>query len=108
MKVKSIFVLLMLVSGSCFAAAPPCSSAAVAQAGKLLSYHTDGDDRAEVESRSRQLPSLTNPANKSQKFIVLEVMGSVYKGSYRMRFIYYPVGRECVLMGQEILELADL
>jgi ABC-type oligopeptide transport system substrate-binding subunit len=108
MKVKAIFVLSILASGNCFAAAPQCSTSAISQAKKLLSYHTDGDDRAEVESQAKQLPSLANPVNKNQKFIVLEVMGYVYKGNYRMRFIYYPMGRNCVLMGQEILELSTL
>jgi hypothetical protein len=73
-----------------------------------LSFHTDGDDRAEVEPSAKPLPSISNPANKSQKFVVLEVMGYVYKGEYRMRLIYYPMANDCLLMGQEILELANL
>jgi hypothetical protein len=39
---------------------------------------------------------------------VLEVWGHIYKGRYRMRLIYHPLAGECVLMGQEILEYADL
>ena len=108
MKTKTILALLLLASFNASAAIPQCSSSAVAQARKLLSFHTDGDDRASVDKSARQLPSLANPANKAQKFLVLEVMGNVYKGEYRMRFIYYPMGKECVLMGQEILELASL
>ena len=108
MKTKTILALLLLASFNASAAIPQCSSPAVAQARKLLSFHTDGDDRASVDKSARQLPSLANPANKAQKFLVLEVMGNVYKGEYRMRFIYYPMGKECVLMGQEILELARL
>lgn len=108
MKAITAIALLLLASFNTFATSPQCSSAAVTQAKKLLSFHTDGDDRAEVDSRAKQLPSLSNPANKAQKFLVLEVMGYVYKGEYRMRLIYYPMRKECVLVGQEILELANL
>jgi len=38
----------------------------------------------------------------------VEVWGYVYKGQYRMRFIYAQPPQNCVLMGQEILEYADL
>lgn len=108
MKVRIIFALVLLASFNAAAETSRCSSAAIVQAEKLLSFHTDGDDRVEVDSNAKQLPSLTNPANKSQKLTVFEVIGNVYKGEYRMRLIYYPVGNECVLIGQEILELANL
>lgn len=108
MKILLFAILLAFSSGSATAATPQCASAAVAQAKKLLLFHVDGDERAEVESTARQLPSIANPADKGQKFLVLEVMGYVYKGEYRVRLIYHPVGKECVLMGQEILELAKL
>jgi hypothetical protein len=36
------------------------------------------------------------------------VWGSIYKGDYRMRLIYYVSGNDCTLMGQEILEYASL
>lgn len=108
MKTRIIFALLLLVSFNASAANPQCASAAISQAKKLLSFHTDGDDRAAVETQVKQLPSLTNPVNKTQKFTVLEVFGNVYKGQYRMRLIYFPIDKECVLMGQEIFELANL
>lgn len=86
-----------------------CRGDAVAQARKLLAFHSGGDDRAEVdESSVKALPGLRNPANPKQRFLVLEVMGFIYKGNYRMRLIYYPSANDCVLMGQEILELANL
>ena len=57
---------------------PRCAKAAIAQAGKLL-------------------------------FDVLEVAGHIYMGTYRMRLIYArDLPDQCVLMGQEILELAKL
>lgn len=90
------------------ASAPPCAPEAIEQARKLLAFHFGEDDRISVDDEVRALPSLRNPANPKQKFIVLETMGHIYKGEYRMRLIYYPIGDECVLMGQEILELATL
>ena len=41
-----------------------------------------------------------------QMLDVLEVQGFIYRARYRMRFLYAPVRGDCVLMGQEILELA--
>ena len=38
---------------------------------------------------------------------MLELEGYVYKATYRMHFIYAQVEGSCVLMGQEILEVAD-
>lgn len=88
--------------------AQQCSEEAVAQATKLLAFHTDGDDRASVDSVATELPSILNPANESQQFAVLQVWGYVYQGEYRMRFIFYRMEEQCVLMGQEILEYASL
>lgn len=86
-----------------------CRAEALAQARKLLAFHSDDDDRAEVdETTIKALPWLRNPTNPKQRFLVLEVMGFIYKGNYRMRLIYYPSANDCVLMGQEILELANL
>jgi len=41
------------------------------------------------------------------RFDVLQVWGHVYKGNYRVRLIYASINRECLLMGQEILEASD-
>ena len=60
------------------AATPPCSAAATAQAGKLLAFHSDVDGRIAIDEKVRHLPSVRNP------------------------------GSDCVLMGQEILEHAQL
>jgi len=38
---------------------------------------------------------------------VLEVWGHIYKGQYRMRLIYARSPKDCVLVGQEILEYAS-
>lgn len=108
MKVRLISALVLLASFNATAATSQCSAAALVQAEKLLAFHTDGDERAIVDANAKQLLPLINPANTSQKLAVFEVMGHVYKGEYRMRLIYYPIGRECVLIGQEILGLASL
>jgi hypothetical protein len=86
----------------------PCAAAAAAQAGKLLVFHIGPDDRITIDPLVRSLAPLRNPANRAQRFDVLEVWAHVYKGQYRMRFIYARPSGECVLMGQEILEYADL
>ena len=108
MKLKLFTLLLVLVSSDCFSQETSCTSAAITQAKKLIAFHADGDERAQADSVAKTLPSITNPANKKQKFTVLEVKGFVYKANYRMRFIYYKEGGSCTLMGQEILELSSL
>lgn len=85
-----------------------CAPAALAQAPKLLAFHFGPDPRIEVDKSVKVLAPVRNPANSAQRFDVLEVLGHVYKGDYRMRFIYARVPGECLLMGQEVLELASL
>jgi hypothetical protein len=109
-----ILKTLLLVTSLSFSvatfAAPQCYAEALIQAKKLLSFHSDDDERVEIlaDENVKELPSMRNPANKKQKFQVLEVYGYIYKGQYRMRFIYYHLGSDCVLMGQEVLEIANL
>jgi hypothetical protein len=85
-----------------------CSSAAAQQAKKLLAFHFGQDDRIEIDKSVKRLAPIHNPANNKQLFDVLEVWGYIYKGQYRMRFIYAQLPGKCVLMGQEILEYASL
>lgn len=94
-----------------FAFAQPehhCVGAATEQAKKLLEFHFGPDRRSEIAKSVKVRPAIRNPANKKQLFDVLEVWGYIYKGQYRMRFIYARLPSECVLMGQEILEYANL
>ena len=69
--------------------------------------HDGGDDRIEIDKSVRTLLPMRNPANRLQRLDVLEVWGRIYKGEYRMRFLYAQTS-DCVLMGQEILEFASL
>jgi hypothetical protein len=101
---------LALAVSSPAAAQPPhhCAGAAAEQAQKLLVFHFGPDNRIEIDKAVKALAAIRNPANRAQRFDVLEVWGHIYKGQYRMRFIYAQLPRECVLMGQEILEFASL
>ena len=85
---------------------PPhrCASAATEQAPKLLAFHFGPDRRIEIDKTVRVLAPLRNPANRAQHLDVLEMWGHIYKGRYRMRFIYAPSPKACVLVGQEVLE----
>ncbi len=104
----SIACVLLGVSSFSSAKSPDCAAPAIEQARKLLSFHSDGDDRIEIDKAVKELPSLRNPANEQQRFQVLEVWGYIYKARYRMRLIYAPMGGSCTLMGQEVLEYAKL
>jgi hypothetical protein len=84
-----------------------CAADAMQQAQKLLVFHFGADDRIEIDKTARGLAPIRNPANRAQRLDVLEVWGRIYKGQYRMRFIYAQ-SPDCVLMGQEILEFASL
>jgi hypothetical protein len=85
-----------------------CAPAALAQAPRLLAFHFGPDSRIEIDKSVKVLAPIRNPANTAQRFDVLEVWGHIYKGDYRMRFLYARVPGECVLMGQEVLEFASL
>ena len=106
------FLVLLGLIGTdsfCSAADPPCAARALDRAKQFLTFHYGPDDRMTIDKTVKQMPSMRNPEDPSQKFDVLEVWGYIYKGRYRMRFIYYnsPATR-CVLIGEEILEYARL
>ena len=100
--------VLLLCKTAGAAGLSDCSAAATEQAKKLLAFHVGPDSRIEIDSSVKTLPTIRNPANAKQRFEVLQVWGYVYRGQYRMRFIYARVDKGCVLMGQEILEYASL
>lgn len=108
--VPALLAVLMVgigpVHAGTVAAKPRCASDALAQAPKLLAFHLgQQDDRAQIVPAAKALPAIVNPANRKQKFDVVEVWANVYKGRYRMRFEFFPMSDgKCLLMGQEILE----
>lgn len=87
---------------------PQCAEDARAQAHKLLGFHFGEDDLVTIGDEVTERAPLRNPKNARQQFTVLEVWGSIYKGEYRMRLIYFRTDDRCVLMGQEILQYATL
>jgi hypothetical protein len=88
-----------------------CADDAIAKARRLLMLH-DGLEPGEkphmlaIEKRVRVLPPIRALKGKG-RLDVLEVMGSIYKADYRMRFIYVQSKEDCALMGQEIIEVSD-
>jgi hypothetical protein len=84
-----------------------CEKSSIEQARKLLNFHTNGDTRIEIDRDVVLLKPLRNPINKNQLFSVYEVGGVIYKANYRMRIIYYKINNDCLLMGQEVLELSS-
>jgi hypothetical protein len=110
LRVASLAVLLALPLGTgrsqpARAAEHRCAADARAAARRLLALHVDGDDRLAIDSAVATLAPLRNPAGGAA-LDVLQVQGFVYRARYRMRFLYAPLHGQCVLMGQEILELA--
>jgi len=106
-----LFVFLLLIGTSSFsvAADPPCAAVTRDRAKQLLTFHSGPDDRLTIDKAIKELPSMRNPSDPKQKFEVLEIWGYIYKGRYRMRFIYYnSKATSCLLMGEEILEYAPL
>ena len=107
-KCSTYLMLLCLSSLAHAEPVPRCSGAATEQAKKLLTFHFGEDNRMEIGKSVTKLAPIRNPANKKQLLDVLEVWGYIYKGQYRMRFLYARRPGECILMGQEILEYAGL
>lgn len=104
-----VFLGLIGACTFCHAADPPCSARALDRAKQLLTFHAGPDDRITIDKTVKQLPSMRNPQDPTQKFEVLEIWGNIDKGSYRMHLIYYnSPATSCLLMGEEILEYAHL
>lgn len=103
-----LFLLLSFFFGDA-AAATSCANDALSRAKPLLMLHFGEDERISIEDTAEELPSIANPADPTQRLKVYEVWGYIYKGQYRMRFIYFVMEDSgCTLMGQEILEYARL
>jgi hypothetical protein len=88
-----------------------CADDAVAKARPLLMLHFgyEPGEKAHqlaIEKRVRVLPPIRALKGKG-RLDVLEVMGSIYKADYRMRFIYVQSKEDCALVGQEIIEVVD-
>jgi hypothetical protein len=101
-------IALMAAAGSAGAETPhPCAADAVDHARKLLAFHFGETDLSMSVDDTAKLVGTVKALQGKGRFDVLEVMGYVYKGEYRMHFIYAQIPGDCVLMGQEILETSD-
>ena len=97
-----------IIMGSAMAKTHACAQDARTQAAALLKLHMDGTDMAaSIDDKVTVRPSIKALKGKG-KFDVLEMIGYVYKAQYRIRMIYAVMtDKTCLLMGQEILEIAD-
>ena len=106
MKQALAALILMSATGAAHAG---CAGDALVRAEPLLKLHfARGGEVPDfaISDVVKSLPPIRAPVGKG-KFDVLEVRGYIYKSEYRMRFIYAQIPNDCVLMGQEIIELSD-
>jgi hypothetical protein len=108
---RTLSPLILLAWSAAGHAAEPasCAADAISRGKPLLTLHFGEGDRISIDDKAKELPSIRNPANPKQLLKVYEVWGFIYKGQYRMRFIYHvSAASGCTLVGQEILEHARL
>ncbi len=109
---KFIATLLVLplvgIASASHADTVPCAEQALAQAPELLRFHYGEAVPVHVDEAVKARPRIRNPGNHTQKLDVVEVTGNIYRASYRMRFLFFVNQGQCALVGQEILEHANL
>lgn len=84
--------ILLACDGAKAAAVHQCSADAVKQAGNLLDFFLrsrDGsvDERRELQGQARNIGTVSAIRGK-KRYDVLEVLGHVYKSTYRIHIIY--------------------
>ncbi|MFC7067043.1 hypothetical protein [Brucella rhizosphaerae] len=103
-----VFALSLPVFSTATAqAADSCVADAVQKAKQLLLLQSDNDDRTEIDAPTFKKTGTIKALRGKGKFDVIEGLGYVYKGEYRLRLYYAEIGGDCVLMGQEVVEYAD-
>jgi hypothetical protein len=82
------FVLLAAATVAQAQQTHPCSADAIAKAALLLRFHNSPEpgQPADVEQNAKMLPPI-KALKGNGRFDVLEVVGHIYKASYRMRQI---------------------
>lgn len=85
-----------------------CEATALASANLLLPFYLASEAGVKYEYGDVLLKGTIKSPNGKMKYDVLEVFGFVYKAEYRMRFIFANIGEDCLLMGQEILDMSSL
>ncbi len=106
-QLTALFIVSIMFLQPASAGEQRCAAHALKQAEKLLEFHFGADDRISIDQTAQPVRPIKNPAGKG-KYDVLQVWGYIYKGKYRVHFIYGYAGGKCILMGQEILEYANL
>lgn len=110
-------VAASIVLAAAASAAPKhiCADLARKQAAALLALHMDDTDmKGDISDVVTVKPPVKALRGKG-KFDVLETTGYVYKAQYRIRLIYAMMRADlapkpeerCLLMGQEIIEIAN-
>lgn len=120
MKHSHLALLFLILSATpSLAAEHACAGDARKRADMLLRFHfvmEAGDPATKLASEDVQNLGIDEKVTVLKpikalvgkgKLDVLEVQGSIYKASYRMRFIYAQIKDSCALMGQEILEMSN-
>ena len=104
----AIAVFVLAAATGATAQTHSCAADAVAKAALLLRFHgnVEAGEPVDVEQNVKVLPPI-RALKGSGRFDVLEVIGHIYKATYRMRMIYAQTKGSCLLMGQEILEASD-
>jgi hypothetical protein len=103
--------LVLLSTAAAAAETHPCAQDAIAKARPLLELHHGMklEELGSIVDKVKVLPPI-KALKGNGKLDVLEVWGYIYKGEYRMHFIYIQgtkPGEPCALMGQEILEMSN-
>ena len=100
--------LLLLSTSVASAQTHHCAKDAIAKAMPLLKLHFDQAEKLENAGINDQVKVLApiKGLKGNGRLDVLEVWGHIYKADYRMRFIYAQ-GKDCALIGQEILEASN-
>lgn len=110
------FGLTLLLSASALAGTPYCASLVKAPAIKLFALHyelSDADAANSISDEVTELAPIRSPDGK-RKYSVLQTDAYIGKmGYYRIRMIFAVLGKnspkeDCILMGQEILDMSSL
>jgi hypothetical protein len=95
-------------AGTCADSAIRCAKDAAQRAPALLAFYRHPDEtgfagRWSIDPAVAKIGTI-RALQGGGRYDVLQIWGYVYKGRYRMRFIFGVVAHQCVLMGEEILE----
>lgn len=120
MNLRALLIAAGLAAAPACAAEPHhCQADALDRAGKLLRFYfeMDGYDKLaaqpgppdesgnmawSLDEKAEVLAPVSAPGT-SEKYDVLQVMGYIYKATYRMRLLYVQMPDDCALAGLELI-----